>query len=66
MLTKTEIKRIEKSKKMKKGVEIRISRSQIHKIFKKGGDLWSSATKLLPMALPIAKNGYWTSHDRSS
>ena len=55
MLTKTQIKRIEKSKKMNKGVNINISKYQINKIFKEGGNLWSSASKLLPMALPLAK-----------
>ena len=44
---------------MKKGVDIRMSKSQIRKIAKHGGSLWSSiagmASKLLPMAMPLVK-----------
>ena len=52
MLTKTQIKRIEKAIKMNKGVEIKISKTQIRKVIKHGGALWSS---LAGLALPLAK-----------
>ena len=52
MLTKTQIKRIQKAMKMNKGVEIKISKTQIRKVIKHGGGLWSS---LAGLALPLAK-----------
>ena len=52
MLTKTQIKRIQKAMKMNKGVEIKISKTQIRKVIKHGGALWSS---LAGLALPLAK-----------
>ena len=59
MLTKTQIKRIQKAMKMNKGVEIKISKTQIRKVIKHGGALWSSlaglASKALPMVIPLAK-----------
>ena len=59
MLTKTQIKRIQKAMGMNKGVDINISKTQIHKVVRHGGSLWSSlagmSSKLLPMALPLAK-----------
>ena len=59
MLTKTQIKRIQKSMKMNKGVDIKISKSQIRKVARHGGSLWSSlaglASKALPMVIPLAK-----------
>ena len=59
MLTKTQINKIEKSKRMKKGVDINISKSQIRKVAKHGGALWSSlagmASKALPMVMPLVK-----------
>ena len=54
MLTKTQIRRIQKAKSLGKGVDIKISRTQIKKLVQEGGSLWSSlfqlGTKLLPMA----------------
>ena len=59
MLTKTQIKRIQKAMKMNKGVDIKISKSQIRKVARHGGSLWSSlagmASKALPMVMPLAK-----------
>ena len=52
MLTKTQIKRIQKAMNMNKGVEIKISKTQIRKVLKHGGGLWSS---LAGLALPLAK-----------
>ena len=40
MLTKTQIKRIQKAKAMNKGVDIKISKSQIRKVARHGGSLW--------------------------
>ena len=59
MLTKTQIKRIQKAKAMNKGVDIKISKTQIRKVARHGGSLWSSlaglASKALPMVIPFAK-----------
>ena len=59
MLTKTQIKRIQKAMGMNKGVDIKISKSQIRNVARHGGSLWSSlagmSSKLLPMALPLVK-----------
>ena len=52
MLTKTQIKRIQKAMNMNKGVEIKISKTQIRKVIKHGGALWSS---LAGLAWPLAK-----------
>ena len=52
MLTKTQINKIQKAIKMNKGVEIKISKTQIRKVIKHGGALWSS---LAGLALPLAK-----------
>ena len=52
MLTKTQIKRIQKAIGMNKGVDIKISTTQIRKVLKHGGSLWSS---LAGLALPLAK-----------
>ena len=52
MLTKTQIKRIQKAMKMNKGVEIKISKTQIRKVIKHGSGLWST---LAGLALPLAK-----------
>ena len=52
MLTKTQIKRIQKAIRMNKGVDIKISKTQIRKVLKHGGSLWSS---LAGLALPLAK-----------
>ena len=61
MLTKTQIKKIEKATRNKTGVDIKISKTQIRKSVKHGGSLFSSllslGTKLLPLAAkPLAKN----------
>ena len=59
MLTKTQIKRIQKAMSMGKGVDIKISKSQIRKVTRHGGSLWSSlaglSSKILPIAMPIVK-----------
>ena len=59
MLTKTQIKRIQKAMSMGKGVDIKISKSQIRKVTRHGGSLWSSlaglSSKILPMTMPIVK-----------
>ena len=58
MLTKTQIKKIQKARSTGKGVDLKISKTQIAKIAKKGGTLFSSllnvGTKLLPQAMNIA------------
>ena len=45
--------------KMNRGVDIKISKSQIRKVARHGGSLWSSlagmSSKLLPMAMPLVK-----------
>ena len=51
MLTKTQIKRIQKAKRMNKGVDIKISKSQIRKVVKHGGSLWTSLAGLASKAL---------------
>ena len=59
MLTKTQINKSNKSKKLNKGVDIKISKSQIRKVVQHGGSLWSSlaglSSRILPMALPLVK-----------
>ena len=54
MLTKTQIARLMKAKRMGKGSDIKISKTQIRKAVVEGGSLWSSllslGTKLLPYA----------------
>ena len=54
MLTKTQIKRINKSMASGKGVDLKISKTQMAKVVQKGGSLWSSllsaGTKLIPYA----------------
>ena len=42
MLTKTQIKRIQKAMGMNKGVDIKISKSQIRNVARHGGSLWTS------------------------
>ena len=61
MLTKTQINKLKKA--MRKGVhvgsDIKISKKQIRKAIKHGGSLWGSlvnlGSRLLPMAMPLAK-----------
>ena len=58
MLTKTQIKKIEKALQNNTGVDIKISKTQIRKSVKHGGSLFSSllslGTKLLPYATKFA------------
>ncbi len=58
MLTQTQIKKIHKAHSAGKGVDLKISKTQITKIAQKGGSLFSSllniGTKLLPKAMNIA------------
>ena len=54
MLTKTQIGRIEKSLLSGKGVDIKISKTQIGKVVKKGGSLFTSLAALVPKLLPKA------------
>ena len=57
MLTKT--RQIEKAMSQGTGSDIKISKTQIRKAIKHGGSLWGSlvslGSKLLPMAMPLAK-----------
>ena len=59
MLTKTQLKKIQKAIKNGVGVDIKISKTQIRNVARHGGSLWSSlaglSSRLLPMALPLAK-----------
>ena len=58
MLTQTQIKKIHKANSAGKGVDLKISKTQITKIAQKGGSLFSSllniGTKLLPKAINLA------------
>ena len=58
LLTKTQINKIQKAKGLGKGVDIKISKTQIAKVVRKGGSLFSSlvslGTKLLPKAVKMA------------
>ena len=54
MLTKTQIGRIGKRLASGKGVDIKISKTQIGKVVKKGGSLFSSLAALVPTLLPKA------------
>ena len=54
MLTKTQIGRIQKGLTSGKGVDIKISKTQIGKVVKKGGSLFSSLAALVPQLLPKA------------
>ena len=54
MLTKTQIGRIRRSLNSGKGVDIKISKTQIGKVVKKGGSLFSSLAALVPALLPKA------------
>ena len=57
-LTKTQIKKIQKAKTLGKGVEIKISKTQIRHVVKKGGSIFTTlmslGTKMLPMATNLA------------
>lgn len=52
MLTKTQIGRIKKSVASGKGVDIKISKTQIGKVVQKGGSLFTSLAALVPKLLP--------------
>ena len=43
LLTKTQINKIQKAKGLGKGVDIKISKTQITKVVRKGGSLWSTS-----------------------
>ena len=59
MLTKTPINKLKKAMIQGTGSDIKISKTQIRKAVKQGGSLWGSlislGSKLLPMAMPLAK-----------
>mgnify|MGYP001813225904 CR=1 FL=1 len=52
MLTNTQIKRIKKAISMKKGVDLKISKTQIKHIVKRGGSLASVLMGLAPKIMP--------------
>ncbi|PFX20965.1 hypothetical protein AWC38_SpisGene14566 [Stylophora pistillata] len=58
MLTQTQIKKIKKAINSGKGVDLKISKTQMTKVAQKGGSLFSSllalGTKLLPKAMNLA------------
>ena len=59
MLTKTQINKLRKAMSQGKGLDIKISKTQIRKAIRHGGTLWGSlislGSKLPPMAMPLAK-----------
>ena len=59
MLTKTQIYKLKKAMSQGTGSDIKISKTQIRKAITHGGSLWGSlislGSKLLPMAMPLAK-----------
>ena len=59
MLTKTQINKLRKAMSQGTGSDIKISKTQMIKAVKQGGRLWGSlfrlGSKLLPMAMPLAK-----------
>ena len=57
MLTKTQLKRIQKSLNDGTGVDIKISKTQIRKVAKQGGNLFSSLASLGTRVLPYAVKG---------
>ena len=54
MLTKTQLKRIQKSLNNGTGADIKISKTQIRKVAKQGGNLFSSLASLGARVLPFA------------
>ena len=54
MLTKTQLKRIQKTMSNGTGVDLKISKSQIRHLVQEGGSLWSSLLTLGTKALPYA------------
>ena len=57
MLTKTQLKRIQKSLNNGTGADIKISKTQIRKVAKQGGSLFSTLASLGARVLPYAVNG---------
>ena len=57
MLTKTQLKRIQKSLNNRTGADIKISKTQIRKVAKQGGNLFSSLASLGARVLPYAVKG---------
>ena len=57
MLTKTQLKRIQKSLANGTGADIRISKTQIRKVAKRGGSLFSTLASLGARILPYAVKG---------
>ena len=57
MLTKTQLKRIHKSLANGTGVDIKISKTQVRKVAKQGGNLFTSLTSLGARILPYAVKG---------
>ena len=57
MLTKTQLKRIQKSLNNGTGADIKISESQIRKVAKQGGSLFSTLASLGARVLPYAVKG---------
>ena len=57
MLTATQLKRIQKSLNNGTGVDIKISKTQIRKVAKQGGSLFSSLASLGARVLPYAVKG---------
>ena len=57
MLTKTQLKRIQKSLTNGTGADIKISKTQIRKVAKQGGNLFSTLASLGARVLPFAVKG---------
>ena len=57
MLTKTQLKRIQKSLNNGTGADIKISKTQIRKVAKQGGNLFSTLASLGARVLPFAVKG---------
>ena len=57
MLTKTQLKRIQKSLTNGTGADIKISKTQIRKVAKQGGNLFSTLASLGAKVLPFAVKG---------
>ena len=57
MLTKTQLGRIQKSVANGTGVDLKISKTQIRKVAKQGGNVFTSLTSLGARVLPYAVKG---------
>ena len=59
MLTKPQINKLRKARSQGTGSDIKISKTQIRKGIRQGGSFWGSlinlGSKLLPMAMPLAR-----------